>query len=261
MPGFDERHLTVNGADTAVLTAGEGEPLVFFHGGGVVEGFDCFLPLAERFRFIAPYHPGFGSSADDPSVASMQDWVRRSVELLDLLGLETVVLAGHSLGAWLAARFAIDHPERVRRLVVASAAGLDVPNHPIANLGAIPPEQVYTLLTNDPSIFDGLVQLPLDDAFLAARAREGRSLGQVVPGPFDPILVERLGSVRVPTLILWGDDDRIVPVEHAPFWEAALPDARLRIFSGRGHLLFHETPEAVEAVAAFAGEPDASTAL
>ena len=171
MPGFDERHLTVNGADTAVLTSGEGEPLVFFHGGGVLEGFDCFLPLAERFRFVAPYHPGFGPSAPDPSVAGMQDWVERYVELLDLLGLEKIVLAGHSLGAWLAGRFVLDHPERVRRLVVASAAGLDVPNHPIANLGAIAPEEVYTLLTRDPSIFDGLIPEPLDDAFLALAGR------------------------------------------------------------------------------------------
>lgn len=254
MPSFDETHLDVNGIDTAVLTAGDGEPILFLHGGGVLEGFDCFLPLAERFRLIAPYHPGFGASAEDPQVESMQDWVRRYVTLLDMLQLESVVLFGHSLGGLLAARFTIDHPERVRRLVVASPAGLDVPDHPLANLGQLAPGDVYALLTNDPSVFEGLVPEPLDDAFLAERMREGRSVSRVLHGPFDPVLEERLGDVRVPTLILWGDDDKIVPVGHAPVWEARLPNARLRLFPGKGHLLFHEEPEAVDAVIAFAQE-------
>lgn len=254
MPAFDERHYVVNGVDTAVLTAGDGDPLLFLHGGGVLEGFDCFLPLAERFRFIAPYQPGFGSSADDPSVVGMQDWVRRQVELLDLLGLETAVVVGHSLGGWLAARMTVAHPERVRRLVLASPAGLNVPDHPGANLRETPPEEIYALLTNDPSVFAGLVPEPLDDAFLAARMREGMSIARVVSGPFDPILEETLGDVRAPTLLLWGEDDRIVPVGHAPAWEARLPNAQLQVFPGRGHLLFHEEPDAVGAVMAF-GKP------
>jgi pimeloyl-ACP methyl ester carboxylesterase len=252
MSGFDERHHAVNGVDTAVLSAGDGDPLLFLHGGGVLEGFDCFLPLAERFRFIAPYHPGFGPSAEDPSVAGMHDWVRRQVGLLDVLDIERTVVVGHSLGGWLAARLSLDHPERVRRLVLASPAGLNVPDHPGANLRETPPAEIYKLLTSDPSIFAGLVPDPLDDAFLAARMREGESIGRVVSGPFDPVLEETLDGLRVPTLILWGEDDRIVPVGHARAWQSHLPDAEVRVFPGTGHLLFHEEPEAVGAVAAFA---------
>ena len=254
MPSFDETHLDVNGIDAAVLTAGDGESILLLHGGGVLEGFDCFLPLAERFRLIVPHHPGFGASAEDPRVESMQDWVRRYVALLDIFELESVVLFGHSLGGLLAARLTIDHPERVRRLVVASPAGLDVPEHPLANLGQLAPGEVYALLTKDPSVFEGRIPEPLDDAFMAARMREGRSIGQVLHGPFDPVLEESLGDVRVPTLILWGDDDKIVPVEHGAVWAARLPNARLRVFPGKGHLLFHEEPEAVAAVGAFAQE-------
>jgi pimeloyl-ACP methyl ester carboxylesterase len=259
MASFVERHLTVNGVDTAILMAGEGSPLVFFHGGGVLEGFDCFLPLAERFRFVAPFHPGFGPSASDPAVAGMEDWVRRYATLFDLLELDRVALLGHSLGGLLAARFALEHPDRVHRLMLASPAGLNVPEHPLANLGAMSPHEVYTTLTRDPSIFEGRIPEPLDDAFIAARMREGASIGSVVAGPFDAMLEERVDTLDVPTLLLWGDDDRVVPAGHAPVWEARVSGSQLTIFPGRGHLLFHEEPRAVDLVASFAsGDPDAT---
>jgi len=248
---FDETRLDVNGVDTAALTAGAGEPLVFFHGGGVLEGADCFLPLAERFRLVVPYHPGFGGSASDPSISGIGGWVEHYVELFELLGIGELALVGHSLGGWLAAVFALDHGERVRRLVLASPYGLDSPEHPIANLGAIPPEEVYSVLTNDRSIFAGKVPMPLDEEFLAARGLEGQSIGQVLPGPFDPTLAGRLSSLTTPTLLLWGDDDKVVPVEHFPLWESALPNVESRIYPGRGHLLFWEDQAAVDAALAF----------
>ena len=88
---FTETHIDVNGVDTAVLTAGEGEPLVFFHGGGIVEGADCFLALAERFRVVVAYHPGFGGTASDPRIDGIEGWVRHYVALLELLGIDEFV--------------------------------------------------------------------------------------------------------------------------------------------------------------------------
>ena len=196
----------------------------------------------------------FGASADDPAVKGIEDWVARYAELLDVLELDRVVLVGHSLGGWLAARFTIEHPGRVRRLVLVSPAMLNVPDHPPANLGAMQPAEIYAALTNDPSVFAGRIPEPLDDAFVEARMREAQSVGRVVPGPFDPVLDERLGSVGVPTLLLWAGDDRIVPVEHAEVWAARVPGIQSRVFPGRGHLLFHEEPEAVAAVMAFADD-------
>jgi hypothetical protein len=70
---FVEEHHEINGIDTAVLTAGEGPPIVFFHGAGTATGFDALLPLAGNARLIVPNHPGFGASADDPSIDSVQD--------------------------------------------------------------------------------------------------------------------------------------------------------------------------------------------
>src|SRR3989304_2779425 len=75
MAAFREERFSVNGVDAVVLTAGEGEPLVFFHGAGTVTGFDALLPLAERCRLIVPNHPGFGLSGDDPSIGSIPDYL------------------------------------------------------------------------------------------------------------------------------------------------------------------------------------------
>jgi pimeloyl-ACP methyl ester carboxylesterase len=254
MESFELMRLTVGSVDTAVLTAGAGEPLVFLHGGGTVEGFDCFLPLAERFRLVVPYHPGFGLSGEPTGIDSVDDYVRHYVGLLAALGIERLVLFGHSWGGWVAATFAAAHPERVRGLVLAAPYGLDAPEHPLANIPAMSPDQILASLTKDPAVFAGKVPVPLDEQFVAAQHRELQSAGRVVPGPFDPTLERKLADVTMPVLLLWGDDDQIVPVEHAEVWEESLPHCSMLVFPGRGHLLFHEEPEAVAAVLAFAEE-------
>jgi pimeloyl-ACP methyl ester carboxylesterase len=240
MPGYKETHVDVEGVDTAVLTAGSGEPLVLFHGGGIVEGPDCFLPLAERYRLIFPYHPGFGGTASNPAISGLDDWVAHYVALFDQLGVDQLVLMGHSLGGWLGARFTLVHPERVRRLVLASPFGLDGGDYPPANFATVAPEDVYGYLTRDESIFAGRVPSPLTEEFLAARMREGQAIGQVAVGPFDPTLADRLSQLTTPTLLQWGDDDRTIPVQHAQHWQAALPNVTSRIYRGIGHLLFWE---------------------
>ena len=246
--------IDVSGRETIVLTAGVGEPLVFLHGGGIVEGFECFLPLAERFRFIAPQMPGFGGTALRPALSGIDDLTAHNDGVLDALGVETAVLVGHSLGGWAAASFAAAHPERVRRLVVAAPFGLDVPEHPLANVAAMSYDELFATLTGDPSVFAGRLPAGPDPEFDAARALEGRSLAGFVPGPFDPALAAKLASLEVPTMVQWGDDDRIVPVGHLPAWEAALTQRpQVRVYAGVGHLLFHEHAPAVADIAAFAG--------
>jgi pimeloyl-ACP methyl ester carboxylesterase len=246
MAAYEETHVDVDGVDTAVLTAGDGPPLVFFHGGGIVEGPDCFLPLAERYRLIFPYHPGFGGTASNPAISGLDDWVAHYAALFDLLGFDRLALMGHSLGGWLGARFTLEHPDRVRRLVLASPFGLDGGDHPPANFAAVAPEDVYGYLTREASIFEGRVPDPLTEEFLAARLREGQAIGQVAVGPFDPTMADRLARLTTPTLLQWGDDDRTIPVEHAPLWEAALPNVTSRIYPGLGHLLFWENRAPVD---------------
>ena len=248
---YREDHYDVSGVDTAVLTAGDGPPLVFLHGGGTATGFDPLLPLAERFRLIVPHHPGFGASADDPAVDSLHDYVLHYLDLVDELGLDQFALAGHSLGGNLAALFAIQQAERVRRLVLAAPIGLTVPDHPTVDFFSLDGEEVMERLTADPSIFAGP---PPSPEFLADRYREATSLARIGwKRPPDRKLRRWLHRVTTPTLVLWGDLDRMVPVEQAQVWVDLLPNAETRVLPGVGHLLFDESREAVDAIGDFVG--------
>ena len=124
MTEFKRETHTVNGVKIILLTAGSGEPLLFLHGAGTFHGFEFAKPWADKFRVLLPFHPGFGESADDPAMNDIHDYVMHYVELLDLLGLDKVNLVGFSLGGYIAAKFAMEHGHRVRKLVLVGPAGL-----------------------------------------------------------------------------------------------------------------------------------------
>jgi pimeloyl-ACP methyl ester carboxylesterase len=253
VPAFTEERFDVNGVDTAVLSAGDGPPLVFFHGGGTVTGQDALLPLADSFRLVVPFHPGYGASADDPEVDDIHDYVRHYLDLFDLLGLDEFVLAGHSMGGYLAATFAIYQTARVTRLALAAPIGLRVREHPTVDIFGLEDEDLFRMVTEDPSVFEGKVPMPPTPEFLAERYRESTSTARIFwSRPYDVKLPRWLHRLTMPTLLLWGEKDQLVPVEQAAVWAGLLPNAEVRTLPGVGHLLFDETPAAVDAILAFA---------
>jgi len=259
MAGYRQDRYEVNGIDTAVWSAGEGEPLVYFHGAGTAFGFDHLLPLAERFRLIVPNHPGFGASADDPGIDGLHDYVLHYLDLFERLEVDELFLAGESLGGCIAAWFAIEQPRRVRRLVLLSPFGLRVQGHPSTDFFSIPDEQVPEHLVADMSLFAG-APMPPPPEFLAERYREAASLARVAwHSPYDRKLPRWLHRITAPTLLVWGEEDRLHPVGQAAAWADLIPNAEVITFPGVGHLPVIETPEAVPAIASFlAAEVSAS---
>lgn len=243
--------IDVSGRPTEFLSAGDDEPVVFLHGGGIVEGFDCFDPLADRFRVIAPLRPGYGATELDPPLNGRDDEAENVRDLLDALGIKRTVLVGHSLGGWLAATVAARYPDRVSALVLGAPFGLDLPEHRGADLASMSPPEIAAALTNDPSIWEGRLPTGPDPAFEAARGREQQALMRFMPGPYDPELPGILAKVSMPTLLLWGEDDKVAPAGLAPEWEKAIPQTSLRTFPDTGHLLFHERADAVAAIGEF----------
>jgi pimeloyl-ACP methyl ester carboxylesterase len=255
MAAYTRDTLTINGIETVVQTAGDGEPLVYLHGAGTVTGFDALLPLAERFKLIVPFHPGFGASADDPAIDDVQDYRRHYLDLFDALGLEQLSLIGHSMGGWIASHFAIDHGERVRRLVLVAPLGLKVDAHPTQDIFTIPGHEIGAWLSNDLSVFEGHVPVPPTPEFLADGYREMTSAARLLwARPYDLKLARWLHRLTMPTLILWGEADRVVTVGQAPSWAELIPGAEVRTLPDVGHLVFDESPAAAEAVAGFVGE-------
>lgn len=254
---FTETHHDINGIDTAVLTAGPDDPqaaaVVFFHGAGTASGFDWLLPIAEQFRLIVPYHPGFGRSGD-PALPGPEHLARHHLDVLAALGIDRFHLVGQSMGGWTAATLGSFVPERLLKLVLVAPVGLDVPEAPTVDITQIAPPDLPAYLTVDVArIFGPADGPPPPPEFVAARVREGESLGTMLAGRHfhDTGVARWLHRIDVPTLVLWGEADRLVPFGQAAVWAAALPQARVHGIPGAGHLLFEERTEAATVVADF----------
>lgn len=252
MDGFTRERYEILGNDTVVLSAGEGPPLVFFHGAGTFTGFAFAKAWAAHFRVLIPYHPGFGESAVDERMDSVQDYVMHYLELFDALGLEHLRLAGHSLGGWLAATLATQHPQRIERLALLAPIGLHVPEHPTADIFMVPPQELPTRLVANPQVLAALAAIEPDIEFAVQQYREMTTLARIAwERSYDLKLPRYLPRLRMPTLVLWGREDALVPVQQAEVWAGHIPGARLETMDGVGHGLPIESPQAAQIIETF----------
>ena len=244
--GFERREIDVQGVKTVYYEAGEGPTVVYFHGGGAFHGIQFAKPWTEKFRVILPNHPGFGETADDARIGAMQHYVLHYLDFFEQLGLGKVHLAGASMGGRLAAEFAVSHNDRLKSLILAAPAGLEVPEHPPANFRDLPPGEMFALLTNNMAFLSPFLPPAVPpELFAQARAREGQSAGKVMASPSS--LDHWMHRITVPTLLLWGKEDKVLPVGRVKAWTDRLPKATtLRIFKDVGHLTFDESAEAVK---------------
>ena len=253
MSGFKKRTVVVDGIRVEVLEAGSGEPLVYFHGAGTTSGFQDLLPLSQSRRLIVPIHPGFGASDDDAGINSMLDYVVHNNALFDQLDLNNPIdLVGHSVGGWMASLFTVLNGRRVRRLALACPAGLRVAENPTADMFTIRAEQVPSYIVSSPAALARIPSTDLTVAIRVGRYRELTSLARIMwDKDYEPKLTRWLKWIGVPTLILWGTKDRIIPIEQANVWTSLISTSEIETFEGAGHLLFFEAPEAVSQLASF----------
>jgi len=245
-----EEH-TVNGVKTQVLSAGTGEPLMFWHGAGTGGGWDFAAPWAEKFKVYIPYHPGWGGSADDASMTTTQDYVMHYLELLDQMKLDKIALVGFSLGGWIASTFATQHSDRLKKLVLVAPAGLRVKEHPTTDLFKIKPEEIAPYLAENLAAL-GPPPDPHDIEFIVNAYREQTSFARIAwERIYDSKLPKYLHRISVPTLFVWGKQDKIVPEAQSATWTKLVKGSTLKTFAPAGHLVLNEKPEAVRAIGEF----------
>ena len=254
-PGFERREMKVNGADVVLFTGGAGEPLLFLHGAGTVSGFNFSASWAQKFKVYLPYHPGFGESADSAAITSIDDYVLHYLELLDRLEIDKVRLVGLSLGGWIAARLATQNSHRLKKLVLVGPAGLRVPEHPTTDIFRLKPGELPSYLVQDPGVLAPYVPDPQSPAFLEFLVNDYHEMSSFArlawERPYDPHLAKWLHRIDVPTLLLYGDKDRITPAPQSKTWAELIPNAAVRVVKDAGHLVLDEKEEARKAVLDF----------
>jgi len=249
---FQREEITVNGIKVVMLTAGKGEPLMFWHGAGTFHGFDFAAPWADKFKVMIPFHPGFGESGDDPSITTIQDYVMHYVDLLDALKLDKINLVAFSLGGFIGSTFATQQAHRLKKLVLVAPAGLYVPEHPMTDLFKIPGEQVPAYLVENIEVLKPHLPTGPDVEFMVGGYREMTSAARIFwERGYDRKLSKWLHRINVPTMLVWGDKDRLIPIAQAPVWSKLIPKSTVKTYSGAGHLVLDEKPESVKAVGEF----------
>lgn len=247
----DLPHLTVpgvGGVDVTSTSRGGGRPVLLLHGGG---GPATVTPWADRLAaarpaaVITPTHPGYDGTPRPDALTSVQQLARAYAALLAELDLRDVTVVGNSIGGWIAAELALLHSDRVGRVVLVDAVGIEVPDHPLADFFAISPAELAERSYFDPATY-GIDFGTLPPAARAAMAGNRRTLAVYGANRMtDPTLLGRLADVRVPTLVLWGEADRIGDVEFGREYAAAIPGARFQLLDRSGHLPQIEAPDAL----------------
>jgi pimeloyl-ACP methyl ester carboxylesterase len=262
-------YLELHGERIAYRDAGAGEALLLIHGmAGSSATWRAVIPeLAKRYRVVAPDLLGHGESAKprgDYSLGAFAAWLR---DLLDELGISQATVVGQSLGGGVAMQFTYQHRDYCQRLVLISSGGLGpdlnwilrilsapgaelvlpvVAPQPVLNLGNKLGSWLTSAGIKSPrtgemwSAYCSLSDRPTRQAFL-------RTLRSVVD--YRGQAVSALGKIHVsyglPTLLIWGEQDRIIPVAHGYAAHEAVPGSRLEVLAGVGHFPHVEAPTAV----------------
>jgi pimeloyl-ACP methyl ester carboxylesterase len=237
---------------SSMFRQGTGKPLLALHAGGGAGTWSPYLQrLSEHFDVIAPDHPGFGRSPSLAGVDAMPALVEHYLSLLDGLRLDNVHLVGASFGGWLSAELASTAPGRVGRLVLMAPAGLSLPEAPMANLGAMTPEQVVRALYLDQAMADAILAVPPTPEAATQAQGDAASNGMYMSKP-NPDLLTQLSKISAPTLVITPEVDNVVPRKHSEAYAAAIDGAELRVLTECGHALYHEQPDLVaDVVTAF----------
>ena len=265
--------LTLHGHRVTYRTAGRGPVLLLLHGiTNSSQTWEKVAPLlSERFTLIAPDLLGHGESATprgDYSLGAHATGVR---DLLTALGHQRVTVIGHSLGGGIAMQFAYQFPERCERLVLVSSGGLGREVHLLLRAAALPgADYVLPVITSSQMLrlgrgVGGLLRrarlAPNGDLDLLARgfasldnAGSRQAFLHTVRAVIDPggqrvSAHDRLElAALIPSLIVWGERDSVIPVAHGAAAHEAMPGSRFEVFTGAGHMPHDADPEHFAAI-------------
>jgi pimeloyl-ACP methyl ester carboxylesterase len=254
MANIETKTMQIGGRDVLYYKAGQGEPLVVIHGGAgdATTWLDNMAVLAENYTVYAPDLPGYGGSQAMEGHYYVPELAQFIEDFTKQLGLEKFYLVGHSLGGGIALNFALLFPEKIRKLVLISSLCLGREVGLWLRVLSIP--GIIKALS---SIFTAVMK---GVKWIAGQINPARIIMQLSPAAISVggsistyreqtlILEKRLPEVKMPTLLVWGGRDPVVPVMQAYRACKVIPDCRIEVFKKRGHNVHREALQEFSAI-------------
>jgi pimeloyl-ACP methyl ester carboxylesterase len=237
--------LDVRGSKLNIHRMGEGNPLLFLHGAQGLDGSEPGLDaLARHFDVIAPDHPGFGRSEDSELVDDVRDLALFYLDLLDDLALKHVHLVGQCIGGWVALEMAVAASGRFKSLVLINSAGIRLKGVPRGDMFLSSEDDLLRLLFahNGGEWLKRWRATPeTEDIYDRNRAAAAKLSWS--PRLCNPKLHRWLHRIDVPTHIIWGEENRLIPPAYAQALKELIAGSSVRIVPGGAHLLHIEQPQ------------------
>jgi pimeloyl-ACP methyl ester carboxylesterase len=246
--GWSEQQIDLGGLKLRVGRGGSGRTLlILHHDTGTLDKLPFYEALSARFDVIVPVYPGFSEKSERPQwmrhprdIASLYQW------LLAELGVERPSLVGLGFGGWIAAEMAALAPRDFHRLVLVGAMGLKPPEGEIMDQAIVSYIDYAKAGFHDPAAFERVYgDVSTDQLVEWDLCREMSFRIAWKPYMYSPTLPHLLGGVKAPALVVWGDDDQIVPKSAGELYAKSLPKARFETVAASGHCVDMEQPDAL----------------
>lgn len=249
---MQENYATINGNKIRYLEEGNSDNvIVLLHGlGGMAERWLTVFPfLNKKHRVIAPDLIGYGKS-DKPQIDYTAELFKKTMlEFLEALSLQNVFMIGTSLGGQVVAECASTQNPRIKKIILSSPAGIMKKSTPVLDayiMAALhpTPESVklaYQMMTGN----NAEIKSESVENFISSMERHNAKmvfLSTLLGMKNSPAITEKLGLIKIPTLILWGSNDRMIPVEYSKDFVSSIPNSELVIMDGCGHIPYEEKP-------------------
>jgi pimeloyl-ACP methyl ester carboxylesterase len=253
---FTRHTATVGDLRVSYFIGGHGQPLLYLHGlSGWGRWESHHMTLGITNLVYAPQLPGWPEGPIPPSLTSVRNYAQVIAQFLDTVGIHTVDLVGHSFGGWIALHLAAAYPERVSRLVLVDAMGADVPEAPMANLERLDEEafaRAAFARTGEVVIrgdFGGVREDVRTGQEFERQWKSRAIVASLVRGHYaDPELMHRLKTIAATTLIVWGQQDQLVPWRHGEVLAQAIPRAKWVVITEAGHTPMREKRETFQRI-------------
>ena len=249
----------VGGVKLHLRRGGHGRPILFLHGaGGVSEWTPFFQELAKSHDTWVPDHPGFGKSEDPDFIKNMSDLAMFYLDFLDEHApKEGFDLVGHSIGGWLAAEIATRNSQHINSVTFVSSAGLRLSGQPMGDVFIWNAEESVEHLIFDPLVREKRLKAQPSPEEAEIMVRNKFTFAKLAwhPRLFNPELKKWLHRIKVPTQVIWGEHDGLIPQAYAKLWADELKTQECTILSECSHSPINEKPmETAQLINTFLGK-------